>query len=72
MKRSEVRTIKKGQCIEFSYTPDGEVYTREVKDVDTMDGHHVHIEGIIKDKLFMVTYSEIINVLDCDTEPILA
>jgi hypothetical protein len=68
MDKESVKTIKKGQCIEFKYMPDSETtYVREVKGIDK-SGNFVHIEGIIKDTLFPVMREEIIDVIDCDTE----
>lgn len=69
MNREEVKTIKIGQYIEFKYIPEGQVYNSEVLSVDK-DGYNVHIQGIIKDKLFMVRHSEIIRVIDTDKETI--
>lgn len=64
MNREQVKTIKAGQYIEFQYMPEGQVYNAEVLSVDKQDGYNVHIQGIMKDKLFMVRHTEIIRVID--------
>jgi len=72
MNKESVKTIKKGQFIEFSYLPHGEVYTREVLSVDKHNGNHVHIAGIIEDSPFMISHDEIIIVVEGSKETIAA
>lgn len=69
MYKEDIKKIKAGQFIKFSYMPEGKVHTREVLKVDKKHGEYAYIAGIMKDTLFMVMHSEIIDVIESDKEP---
>jgi hypothetical protein len=55
--------INKGDTIEYKFTPEGEI-RKAVVASKKPDGSGVWINGLIKDKYFIILANEIVNVIE--------